>query len=65
MCILGNRLLKDVPISECNKTEGTFLHNIFCNNTAAVCDPYFLNHNVSVIRGIKGLSSGVLLGKHC
>lgn len=63
MCVLGNRLLKDIHITDCNKTDTGVLHDIFCVNST--CDPYYLNHNVTVVRGIKGLSSGVILGiKH-
>lgn len=60
MCVLGKRLLKDINLADCNKTEDGPLHKIFCVNST--CDPYYLTHNVSVVRGIKGLSSGVLLG---
>ncbi|KAK9751887.1 Amino acid permease [Popillia japonica] len=58
LCVLGNRLLKDVGPGNCNKTEGGVLYNIFCNVT---CDPYFLNNDVTVVQGIKGIASGVLL----
>ncbi|XP_017780215.1 PREDICTED: solute carrier family 12 member 4 isoform X2 [Nicrophorus vespilloides] len=59
MCVLGKRLLKDISLNECNKTEGGALHRVFCNTTT--CDPYYESHNVSIVQGIKGLSSGVLL----
>ncbi|XP_022914772.1 solute carrier family 12 member 4 isoform X3 [Onthophagus taurus] len=59
MCVLGNRLLRSVEISGCNKSENGALFPIFCN--ATYCDPYFAAHNVSVVKGIKGISSGVLL----
>jgi hypothetical protein len=39
---------------------------MFCGNSSADnvgCDPYFVANNVSKVRGIKGLSSGVFLGK--
>jgi len=29
----------------------------------ARCDPYFESHNVTLIPGIRGLASGVFLGK--
>ncbi|KAK6642647.1 hypothetical protein RUM43_004149 [Polyplax serrata] len=64
MCVLGNRLLKDIDISDCNKTAEP-LRAIFCGNTTddpeLNCDPYWLKNNVSIVRGIKGLSSGVFL----
>ncbi|RZF44655.1 hypothetical protein LSTR_LSTR000607 [Laodelphax striatellus] len=62
MCVLGTRLLKDIHISQCNKTVGGELYNLFCpgNNTKS-CDPYFLANNVSIENGIKGLASGVFL----
>lgn len=60
MCVLGKRLLKDISLEDCNKTEGGPLHQLFCVNST--CDSYYLTHNVSIVRGIKGLSSGVLLG---
>ncbi|KAK9498186.1 hypothetical protein O3M35_004058 [Rhynocoris fuscipes] len=60
MCVLGTRLLKDIPISNCTKSQ---LYNIFCNTNAtssvAVCDPYFENHDVAIRNGIQGLASGV------
>ncbi|XP_065165264.1 solute carrier family 12 member 4 isoform X3 [Atheta coriaria] len=61
MCVLGKRLLKDIPMASCNKTVGGDLHRIFCNSTNSICDPYYKANNVTIVRGIKGLSSGVLL----
>jgi potassium/chloride transporter 4/5/6 len=67
MCVLGKRLLKDININDCNKKPFGPLHQIFCGNSssegAGSCDPYFEANNVSKVRGIKGLSSGVFLGK--
>ncbi|XP_053620979.1 solute carrier family 12 member 4 isoform X3 [Plodia interpunctella] len=57
MCILGKRLLKDIHISDCAKNITGPLYKLFCPNNT--CDPYFLAHNVSIVKGIKGLSSGV------
>ncbi|XP_055692183.1 solute carrier family 12 member 4 isoform X4 [Lutzomyia longipalpis] len=57
MCILGNRLLKDIAIENCTQEEGGQLWNIFCAEQP--CDPYFLSHNVTTVRGIRGLASGV------
>ncbi|XP_018328608.1 solute carrier family 12 member 4 isoform X2 [Agrilus planipennis] len=63
MCVLGKRLLKDIPLESCNKELNGPLHQIFCGNTTNMdkCDPYYRSHNVSKVRGIKGLSSGVFL----
>lgn len=58
MCVLGNRLLKDININNCTQEVGGTLWNLFCENNK--CDPYFASHNVSIVRGIKGLASGVL-----
>jgi potassium/chloride transporter 4/5/6 len=67
MCVLGKRLLKDISMNDCNKEPFGPLHQIFCGNSSSgnegSCDPYFEAHNVSKVRGIKGLSSGVFLGK--
>lgn len=60
MCMLGKRMLKDVTKANCNKTAGGYLYDIFCPN--ATCDPYFEANNVTVVQGIKGLSSGVFMG---
>jgi potassium/chloride transporter 4/5/6 len=57
MCVLGKRLLRDISISDCNKNVSGPLHQIFCVNST--CDPYFMTNDVSIVRGIKGLSSGV------
>ncbi|XP_044577930.1 solute carrier family 12 member 4 isoform X2 [Cotesia glomerata] len=61
ICVLGKRLLKDIPITACYKNETGPLADIFCNKTTRVCDAYYSSHNVSIINGIKGLSSGVFL----
>jgi potassium/chloride transporter 4/5/6 len=66
MCVLGKRLLKDISVDDCNKNVSSPLYQIFCGNSTAnaeSCDPYFEANNVSRVRGIKGLSSGVFLGK--
>lgn len=60
MCTLGNRLLKDVHPDNCTQDVGGALHNLYCT-APGVCDPYYLANNVSLVRGIKGLSSGVLM----
>jgi hypothetical protein len=63
MCVLGNRLLKDINIENCTDEEGGALYNIFCvNNSLTDCDPYFLEHKPTIRNGIKGLASGVFFG---
>nr|XP_023024078.1 solute carrier family 12 member 6 [Leptinotarsa decemlineata] len=60
MCVLGKRLLKlDNTLEDCHKNETGLLHKMFCSNETSVCDPYYLAHNVTIERGIKGLASGV------
>ncbi|XP_063696209.1 solute carrier family 12 member 7 isoform X4 [Culicoides brevitarsis] len=58
MCVLGNRLLKDIDIGNCTKDRGSGLWNIFCEN--GECDEYFKESNATVVKGIRGLESGVL-----
>ncbi|XP_025405084.1 solute carrier family 12 member 4 isoform X3 [Sipha flava] len=58
-CSLGNRLLKDVDLRHCNKAVGGYLYNIYCANGTGPCDSYFEMHNTTVIKGIRGISSGV------
>ncbi|XP_034237314.1 solute carrier family 12 member 4 isoform X3 [Thrips palmi] len=57
MCVLGKRLLKDVSLANCTKAENGQLYNTFCKNK--LCDPYFITNNVTKVRGIKGIASGV------
>ncbi|KAF7397218.1 hypothetical protein HZH68_008440 [Vespula germanica] len=66
MCILGKRLLKDLDVlTQCNKNPGGHLYNVYCHNvtntTTTKCDPYYLESNVTIINGIRGLASGVFL----
>jgi potassium/chloride transporter 4/5/6 len=61
MCVLGKRLLRDISISDCNKNCSGPLHQIFCLNST--CDPYYEANDLFVVRGIKGLASGVFLGE--
>ncbi|XP_017018553.1 solute carrier family 12 member 6 isoform X1 [Drosophila kikkawai] len=56
MCVLGKRLLKDIPIENCTK-EDTFLRDIYCPEGR--CEEYYLANNVTKVKGIKGLASGV------
>ncbi|XP_063225978.1 solute carrier family 12 member 4 isoform X2 [Bacillus rossius redtenbacheri] len=61
MCVLGTRLLKDIKIHECYKNSSGKLFELYCGNSSATCEPYFEANNVTIVRGIKGLSSGVFL----
>ncbi|XP_016973959.1 solute carrier family 12 member 4 isoform X1 [Drosophila rhopaloa] len=56
MCVLGKRLLKDIPLDNCTK-EDSFMRDIYCPD--GKCDEYFLANNVTKVKGIKGLASGV------
>ncbi|XP_020817982.1 solute carrier family 12 member 6 isoform X1 [Drosophila serrata] len=56
MCVLGKRLLKDIPIENCTK-EDSFLRDIYCPEGR--CEEYYLANNVTKVKGIKGLASGV------
>lgn len=62
LCVLGRRLLKDITVlTECNKNFNGPLHKIYCNGTK--CDPYYLENNITIVNGIRGLASGVFLGE--
>lgn len=65
MCVLGNRLLKLDSINDCHKNVTGFLHKTYCGNETStrLCDPYYKDHNLTIVRGIKGISSGVFFGK--
>ncbi|XP_016953338.1 solute carrier family 12 member 6 isoform X2 [Drosophila biarmipes] len=56
MCVLGKRLLKDIPLDNCTK-EDPFIRDIYCPD--GKCEEYFLANNVTKVKGIKGLASGV------
>ncbi|XP_037715715.1 solute carrier family 12 member 6 isoform X2 [Drosophila subpulchrella] len=56
MCVLGKRLLKDIPLDNCTK-EDSFMRDIYCPD--GKCEEYFLANNVTKVKGIKGLASGV------
>ncbi|XP_012150143.1 solute carrier family 12 member kcc isoform X3 [Megachile rotundata] len=61
MCVLGRRLLKDINVlTECNKNTTGVLHQIYCGNSTK-CDPYYMENNVTIVNGIRGLASGVFL----
>ncbi|XP_016906771.1 solute carrier family 12 member 4 isoform X3 [Apis cerana] len=64
MCVLGRRLLKDINVlTECNKNTSGILHQLYCGNTTNTnkCDPYYMENDVTIINGIRGLASGVFL----
>lgn len=42
MCVLGKRLLKDIAITDCNKTINGPLYKQFCNATTRICDEYYM-----------------------
>jgi len=39
MCVLGKRLLKDIPLENCTK-EDSFMRDIYCPD--GKCEEYFL-----------------------
>ncbi|XP_019479906.1 PREDICTED: solute carrier family 12 member 7 isoform X2 [Hipposideros armiger] len=70
VCLLGNRTLSKRSFDVCakvhttsNGTRTTALWGLFCNGSAhsATCDDYFAQNNLTVIQGIPGVASGVLL----
>nr|CAD7573788.1 unnamed protein product [Timema californicum] len=67
MCVLGQRLLKDVDINDCHDDPNGPLFQLFCggnNSQIEDCEPYFRANNLTVVQGIKGLASGVFLGEY-
>ncbi|XP_014228975.1 solute carrier family 12 member 4 isoform X3 [Trichogramma pretiosum] len=62
MCVLGNRLLKDIDVATNCSKYSVFLNETFCTNARGeMCNPYYLTHNVTVRNGIRGLASGVFV----
>jgi len=62
MCVLGNRLLQQDGSGNCTKDISTPLYKEFCKTyefDGVVCDDYFSKHNATLVKGIKGLASGV------
>ncbi|CAD1480049.1 unnamed protein product, partial [Heterotrigona itama] len=64
--IYGNeslkRLVKDINVlADCNKNVSGALHRLYCGNSTGKCDPYYLENNVTIVNGIRGLASGVFL----
>lgn len=55
----------DTPVAPPLKT--TMLWSRFCNSSElnAICDEYFTHNNVTQIKGIPGLASGVITGVTC
>lgn len=63
LCLLGRRLLKDLNVlTDCNKNVNGALHRLYCGNSTR-CDPYYTQNNLTIVNGIRGLASGVFLGK--
>ncbi|XP_058481283.1 solute carrier family 12 member 7-like isoform X2 [Solea solea] len=69
VCLLGNRSLKNEKFETCakmelvkNKTMTTELWPLFCDSQLpnATCDEYFILNNLTEIRAIPGLLSGVI-----
>eukprot|EP00064_Thunnus_orientalis_P002458 superscaffoldBa00000181_g2465 len=69
VCLLGNRSLKNEKFETCAKTEivknntvTTELWTLFCDSEYlnATCDEYFTLNNLTEIRAIPGLLSGVI-----
>ncbi|XP_010741922.1 solute carrier family 12 member 7 isoform X3 [Larimichthys crocea] len=69
VCLLGNRSLKNEKFETCAKTEfvknhtvNTELWSIFCDSTYpnATCDDYFILNNLTEMKAIPGLLSGVI-----
>lgn len=72
VCLLGNRSLNNEEIKICAKTETvknntltTKLWSAFCDSeyTNATCDEYFTLNNLTEIRAVPGLLSGVIKGE--
>lgn len=71
--MLGNRTLQNHNFDRCLKTEvvdnvtiTTELWLLFCSGPElnATCNDYFSNNNVTLMQGIPGLKSGVILGQN-
>lgn len=72
ICLLGNRSLKNDKFETCAKTEivknntvTTELWKLFCDSEYlnATCDEYFTLNNLTEIKAIPGLLSGVIKGE--
>lgn len=65
ICVLGKRLLKDIALSDCHKNITGPLFKQFCGNATNMykCESeYFKMNNVTRVKGIRGLASGVFWG---
>uniref|UniRef100_A0A5F8GR80 Solute carrier family 12 member 7 n=1 Tax=Monodelphis domestica TaxID=13616 RepID=A0A5F8GR80_MONDO len=69
VCLLGNRTLSKRAFDTCakyeyrnNETVTTDLWKLFCNGSmlSAKCDDYFAQNNVTEIKGIPGIASGII-----
>ncbi|XP_074544540.1 solute carrier family 12 member 7-like isoform X2 [Halichoeres trimaculatus] len=69
VCLLGNKTLRNDKFETCAKTQEvknitstTDLWSIFCETEYpnATCDPFFNNNNLTEIKAIPGLLSGVI-----
>jgi len=49
-----------MDMSQCNKQVGGYLHGLYCAN--GTCNSYYETHNATVVKGIRGISSGVFFG---
>ncbi|XP_042638888.1 solute carrier family 12 member 7 [Orycteropus afer afer] len=70
VCLLGNRTLAWRSFDVCakvhygsNGTAPTVLWGLFCNGSLSdtACNSYFAENNLTVIQGIPGVASGVVL----
>lgn len=70
--MLGNRTLQNHNFDRCLKTEvvdnatiTTQLWLLFCTGPElnATCNDYFASNDVTLLQGIPGLTSGVVLGQ--
>lgn len=72
VCLLGNRTLRNDEFEICAKTQvlknetvTTDLWGLFCDSAYpnATCDEYFTLNNLTEIKAIPGLLSGVIKGE--
>lgn len=71
ICYLGERLLTLASVSVdgvmmCTKNESGPIFNNYCSLNdlnETVCDPYFVENNVTLRAGVPGLASGNFFSK--